>query len=227
MTVPLAVIHDKETVPPKLGGGVVLRVRVPSLASPDLIVPELSPPPTAASPGTKFDVTDVARNIGTEPAATSITRYFLSLTGEVDDVRLGNRYIPELPGWHESGGSTTVKIPDTAPLGSYVLVACADATLLVAEGDDGNNCRAAPTTLLISRPDLVQTGLSNPPASGQPGGSFAVSDTVANLDGVISTPSTTRYDFLSIDTARSAGDVPHWHPLGAAGATVGRVGRGS
>jgi hypothetical protein len=190
----------------KLGGGVVLRVRVPSLASPDLIVPALSPPPTAASPGGRFDLTDIARNSGTEPAATSITRYFLSLTGEVDDVRLGNRYIPELPGGQESGGTTTVKIPDTAPLGSYVLVACADATLLVAEGDDGNNCRAATTPVLISRPDLVQAGLSNPPASGQPGGSFSTSDTVANLGGVISTTSTTRY-FLSLDTTRNAGDI--------------------
>jgi hypothetical protein len=57
-----------------------------------------------------------------------------------------------------------------------------------------------------SFPDLVETAVSNPPATTTQGGSFSVTDTVQNNGSVGAGASTTRY-YLSLDTTKSGGDV--------------------
>ena len=48
--------------------------------------------------------------------------------------------------------------------------------------------------------------MTPPPTSKARGTSFTVTDTVRNIGAVSSTPSTTRY-YLSLDTAKAAGDT--------------------
>ena len=57
----------------ELGSHLVFRLRVPSLASPDLEITALSAPPAVLAPGEGFAVTDSTHNGGPEPAAASIT----------------------------------------------------------------------------------------------------------------------------------------------------------
>jgi len=58
----------------------------------------------------------------------------------------------------------------------------------------------------VSFPDLVETAVSNPPATVTQGGTFSVTDTVQDNGSVGAGASTTRY-YLSTDTTKSAGDV--------------------
>jgi CARDB/Right handed beta helix region len=53
--------------------------------------------------------------------------------------------------------------------------------------------------------DLVETAVSNPPASVRRGGHFTVTDTVTNQGGTTADPSVTSY-FLSSDPVKSTGD---------------------
>ena len=53
--------------------------------------------------------------------------------------------------------------------------------------------------------DLVESAVSNPPASVRRGGHFTVTDTVKNQGGTAAGPSVTTY-FLSSDPVKSAGD---------------------
>jgi hypothetical protein len=189
-----------------LGGGVVFRIRVPSLPAPDLIVAALSDPPATSSPGQSFNASDTTRNDAAERAAGSVTTYYLSRTGEQGDIKLKNRYIPELGPLGESSGVMSLKIPESTPLGTYWLVACADRTSDVAENNNSNNCRKSTTTVLLSRPDLVAKSVTNPPGEARPGQAFAVMDTVANEGNAPALGSTTFY-FLSLDAVRNAGDL--------------------
>jgi hypothetical protein len=58
----------------------------------------------------------------------------------------------------------------------------------------------------VSFPDLVETAVSNPPATVTQGGSFSVTDTVQDNGSVGAGASTTRY-YLSLDMTKSGGDV--------------------
>jgi hypothetical protein len=53
-------------------------------------------------------------------------------------------------------GTRTVTIPTSTTLGTYFLLACADDPNGVIETDETNNCIASATTVLVTRPDLVE-----------------------------------------------------------------------
>jgi subtilase family serine protease len=101
----------------------------------------------------------------------------------------------------------TVTIPTATAPGTYLLLACADDTKLVVESDEGNNCRASASAVIVALPDLVQQSVSSPAGPVRPGAAFTVSDTVYN-DSRVGTPRTamTRY-YLSADASRNTGDV--------------------
>jgi subtilase family serine protease len=190
-----------------LNGGVVFRIRVPGLASPDLVITHLSDPPPTAAPGALFAVNDTTLNNGPEPAALSRNAYYLSRDGTHGDIRLVNgRYLPELWPGEESSGARSVKIPATTATGVYWLMACADTDSQVAESNDANNCSAAAAQITVGYPDLRQTGVSTSAAYASPGGKIGVSDTVDNPTIVTAPVSSTRF-YLSLDLARNAGDV--------------------
>jgi subtilase family serine protease len=176
---------------------------------PELIVSVLSNPPTGRAPGGIFTVTVTVRNTGNMDAVSSSNRFYLSLdeTKSAADVRFSaTRTVPGLPTGTDSTGSVTLTVPSTLPLGSYFLLACADDTFKVSEANETNNCRASTSRLLVARPDLVPTSVSNPPAARAPGATFSVTTSVRNQSQVTAGSSTLRF-YLSLDATRNSGDV--------------------
>ena len=173
----------------------------------DLIETAISNPPVAA-PGTSFSVTDTVKNQGSVAAGASTTRYYLStdaIKSSGDTLLSHTRSVPALGSGATSTGTATLTIPSNTTLGPYFLLACADDTNAVAESDDANNCLASSSAVQITRPDLVELSVSNPPAFGLPGAAFLVTDTAKNNGAVATKGSTTRY-YLSKDTTKSSGD---------------------
>ncbi len=177
-------------------------------ATRDLTITTVSAPPAVASPGSVYVAGDTTLNQGTGLAGASTTRFYLSLDAlrNSGDKLVGARAVPSLDHGVSSPGSTTVTIPTTLAPGTYFHLACADDLKVVAENNEANNCLASGSTVQVVRADLVDTAVSNPPASVPPGGKFTVTDTVLNPSGVWAGASTTRY-YLSLDAAKSAGDV--------------------
>jgi subtilase family serine protease len=177
---------------------------------PDLVQTAMTDPPAAAAPGSSFKVVDTVQNQGLVAAGASTTRYYLSTDqqkGSADTLLTGSRSVPSLGPGIDSGGKTvTVTIPPTMPLGTYYLLACADDTALVIETEENNNCGASAMPVQVTRPDLVQTAISNPPAAAPPGSSFKLTDTVQNQGLVAAAASTTRY-YLSADQQKGSGDT--------------------
>jgi hypothetical protein len=180
------------------GSGVIFRVRVDSLASPDLLIDAVSAPPLTAIPGQSIGVSDTTRNIGPEPAAASVTKYHLSLTGARVDVKLsGNRYVPELAAGEASEGPKSVKIPASAPLGTYWLIACADAQGVVAESSDTNNCAASSTQITLGRPDLTISAFHVAPVTVPPGAKIEVALTAQNIGTAASPEAIVGYSLIA------------------------------
>ncbi|MBA3403820.1 MAG: PQQ-dependent sugar dehydrogenase, partial [Gemmatimonadaceae bacterium] len=164
--------------------------------------------PSIATPGGLLALTETTVNDGSAMAATSATRYYLSLDTfkGAGDVTLGSRAISTLAAGASSQGNPSFTIPATTVVGSYRVLACADDTAKVLESDEDNNCAASTTAVSLTRPDLVLSAVSSPGGYLAPGGTFTVSDTVINQGGYSSGVSTTRY-YLSIDATKSAGDL--------------------
>ncbi|HEV8437730.1 MAG TPA: SBBP repeat-containing protein [Methylomirabilota bacterium] len=172
---------------------------------PDLAETAVSNPPRDLPPGASFSVSDTVENRGLGDAPASTTRYRL-LSTSLNVLLTGNRSVPALVPGATNSGSATVTIPSSIALGTYQLLACADDSRAVAETDDTNNCAASSASVRVSRPDLQETSVSNPPATLNAGQGFSVSDTVSNFGSVAAPASTTRY-YLSLDTARNSGDI--------------------
>ncbi len=104
--------------------------------------------------GIAFTVSDTVVN--DSPVATpraAVTRYYLStdgIKGPGDALLVGYRVLPIVGPHAASSGSAPVAIPWTVQPGTYVLLACADDTQLVAESNKTNNCRASATALTVA-----------------------------------------------------------------------------
>ena len=174
---------------------------------PDLVETALSNPPAVVVLKQKFSVTDSAHNQGSEAGATT-TRYYFSLDtvrSSGDKLLSGKRAVGVLAAGATSTGSAGVTVPVSIKVGVYYLLACADDLNVVDESDEGNNCRASTTTVNVRAPDLIETAVSNPPATASRGGSFSVTDTVNNGGNASAGLSTTRY-YFSLDTKKAASD---------------------
>jgi carboxypeptidase T len=175
---------------------------------PDLVETSVTDPPATGLPGSAFPVTDTARNQGPVSAASSTTRYYLSLDTSkdaADKLLTGTRAVPALASGAASTGTVTVTIPSTTALASYFLLACADDLSKVTESDESNNCRTSATRVQITRPDLIETSLTGPPAAAASGGAFSVSDTAQN-QGLVAAGTSTVHYYLSLDTSKDASD---------------------
>jgi photosystem II stability/assembly factor-like uncharacterized protein len=180
-----------------------------NLTGPDLVESSLVNPPAWAAPGSKFDATDTVLNQGTSASGAASTRYYLSFNtvkDAGDKLLTGARAVPELGAGANSPGTKLVTVPSNTAHGVYYLLACADDTSVIVETDEGNNCLASTTTIVIGRPDLIETALSNPPAGVAPGGKFTVTETTANQGTIPAAASSTRY-YFSADLVKGAGDV--------------------
>ena len=182
-----------------------------ALSLPDLVETLVSNPPSGPlGQGGSFAVTDTVQNQGNVAAGASTTRYYLSTNTvkEGGDILLtGVRAVPALLVGATSKGTVTVKIPAETTAGAYYLLACADDTGLVSETDETNNCTASGSKVVVSRPDLVELFVSDPPSGPlTQGNSFAVIDMVLNQGNVAAGASTTRY-YLSTNTVKEGGDI--------------------
>ena len=104
--------------------------------------------------GTRFEVTgSVLNDASVGMPRSTTTRYPLSAdtVRSAGDTRLtGGRTIPAVGPMAGSSGSVSVAIPATTRPGTYVLMACADKTKVVAEGNETNNCRAPGTPIAVN-----------------------------------------------------------------------------
>jgi hypothetical protein len=120
----------------------------------DLMVTAVSDPPATRRLGGRFSVATTVLNQGNGGApSSSRVRYYLSpdaVRDPLDWPLTGNRLVPALAAGAQSVGTTTVTIPDRVPPATYFLLACADDTRLVAEGAEGNNCRASTTQIRVN-----------------------------------------------------------------------------
>ena len=101
--------------------------------------------PASAPRGQIVTFAEATKNIGTTSAAASVTRYYLSLNNTFDmrDVPIGERSVPPLEAGATSyRGRLTISVPREAPLGTYYIIAVADADRVVAETLERNNMRA-------------------------------------------------------------------------------------
>ena len=175
---------------------------------PDLAESAVFVLPIVAKPGSPLTVFDTVSNLALGTAKASTTRYYLSgdTVKSVNDVPLGgSRAVPILLPGASHQGSATMSVPTGTAPGSYRILACADDGKATAELDETNNC-AAGNAVQVTLPDLVETGVSNPPQTVPAGGKFVVTDDAANVGAVSSAASITRY-YLSKDTGKNTGDV--------------------
>jgi subtilase family serine protease len=183
-----------------------------TVGRPDLTTTTITSNPAApaVTPGTTFSVSDTVQNVGPVAAGSSTSRYYLSLdaTKSAGDTLLtGSRGVPALAPGASSAGTVMVTIPASTPLNTYFLLACADYGDTVVETGEANNCVATPGAIVtVGRPDLVESAVSDPPATKARGGKFQVTDTVQNVGAAESKGSTTRY-YLSLDAVKGADDT--------------------
>ena len=105
-------------------------------------------------------------------------------------------------------------------------MACADDTTTVTETNEANNCLASATTVQVTRPDLIETGLNNPPAAATRGSAFSVSETVVNQGVVTASASTTRY-YVSVDGVAKTKRLNGTRAVGSLGPGASSTGAGT
>jgi hypothetical protein len=116
---------------------------------PDLVTVSVSEPPSHARLGATFTVSDTVANSGVMPANASKNQYFLSVNGQPGTKLNGERVVPKLSPGQQSSGSVSVSVHSATPLGTYRLLACADATRANKEASETNNCRASVGSVVV------------------------------------------------------------------------------
>jgi subtilase family serine protease len=105
-----------------------------------------------------------------------------------------------------STGTTTITVPATTPVGTYVLLACADDTSTNVESNESNNCTASAGSVSVKgfRPRCCRG--EQPTGFGARWGTFTVTDSTQNRGTAASAGSMTRY-YLSIDRVKGTATV--------------------
>ncbi|MBI4597804.1 MAG: S8 family serine peptidase [Candidatus Omnitrophica bacterium] len=186
-----------------------ITITVTNVPQPDLVLTALATTTTVVRPGGAFYASSTAKNQGTAGASSVKTTFVLSSdtsVGGADDVALtGSRTISTLGIGLSSGGSATLTVPSTTPLGSYTLCAVVDAAKTIPEEEEGNNTRCLSTPLQVTKPDLVMQSLSGP-ATGVIGSPISLTDTVKNQGAVAASGFYVGY-YLSADAVITTADA--------------------
>jgi hypothetical protein len=130
----------------------ILFTRSP-VGTPDLFIATVSSPPGTAEEGTRFSGRNTVHNQGAAVATATSMRYYLSLNpvkGAGDTLFSGSQNVPPLASGANWSGTASVTIPPGTVPGTYFLLACAEETQLVSEGNETNNCAAAAGTIRIT-----------------------------------------------------------------------------
>jgi subtilase family serine protease len=177
------------------------------LGSPDLVISTIANPPSTIQVGGTFTASSGTTNQGNGAAGASTTRYFLSTNGIAKTGTLQEQAINAFPSGMPGSTQntmTTISIPTIAS-GSYYLLACADVKNVVAESNENNNCLASALQVVVSGPDLVETGLSFMPSSVATGGSLNVTEAEQNI-GDAAAGTTHLRSYASTDMVKDATD---------------------
>jgi len=108
--------------------------------------------PAVVSPGGVLTIDDIVANTGYVNVGEPSTTWFFLSTDDVSgsgDIPIGQRTVPNLVAGRGDRGSTTVVIPSSVPLGTYYIVACADAPGNIFESNESDNCMASNATVQI------------------------------------------------------------------------------
>lgn len=122
----------------------------------DLVVVSATAASQSATPGGTFKISDTVQNQGGLTSASTTARFYLSADAikSADDCLAGSRSVgPLAAGALSFKADTTLTVPQTTPLGSYVIVACADDPPKNTELSEINNCTTVAGQLRVGRPD--------------------------------------------------------------------------
>jgi Extensin-like protein C-terminus/CARDB len=133
----------------------------------DLAQSSVSRSTSVVAAGGLLEVGDAVRNRGDSVARRSRTRFYLSRDRSrgSGDIRLnGSRPVPRLRPGQASAGTTAARVPVTAPLARFHVLACADDLTVVPESRARNNCLASRGRVRITlpagcRPRLLRLGV--------------------------------------------------------------------
>jgi CARDB len=118
-----------------------------TLTVPDYYVPSVGTPPAEAARNSEFSFGDQVRNKGGNAPFITENAYYLSKDGVVDASDVQFALAPEIPRL-ERGQSVfdgfSLTVPSNAKLGFFHIIVCADATNVLSEADESNNCRVTP-----------------------------------------------------------------------------------
>ncbi|HXX33006.1 MAG TPA: DUF3443 family protein [Thermodesulfobacteriota bacterium] len=168
-------------------------------AQADLVETFVSNPPATTTEKARFWVTDTVKNEGTVQVPPSVAQYYFSATGIKDESSIllsGKRSVGKLNPGQSSRGMALVTVPPETPTGTYHLLACANDT----------NCFSSAKATQLTAPDLVETSVSDPPASAFAGDSFPVTDTAQNQGNKNAPASITRY-YLSSSSVKDNSSI--------------------
>jgi subtilase family serine protease len=170
----------------------------------DLVVSTFTAPLRAGA-GMLITLGDTTTNQGAATVAPTMTRFYLSANGTLDaaDTLLGGRPVPSLAPGIGNSASTTVTIPAAIAIGTFYVIAKADADESEGETLETNNTTVR--TIAIG-PDLTVPSVSVSAGSAPAGGTVTVTDTVTNAGAGSAAASVTRY-FLSPNLGFGPGDI--------------------
>ncbi len=119
---------------------------------PDLVVTVVSAPAEVPS-GATFPVSVTTKNVGSGPAAASVSRVYLSADSSAGgDLAVRSVQVPELVTDGRYVATPMLRIPAGTAAGSYHLIACADVRKQVVESKEGNNCRVVDDAVRVTSP---------------------------------------------------------------------------
>ncbi|MDD1705589.1 MAG: CAP domain-containing protein [Methanoregulaceae archaeon] len=197
-------------------------------SQPDLIITGVTAPSSAVLGGKVF-LSATVKNAGSGDSSYSYTYFYISKDMVIDssDSYLGRAYSASLAPAGSRAVSCSALVP-SVPAGSFYILAKADGSNRISEGNEENNIGisdrltigprlptvtptpvpspgATPVTTQAQKPDLVISGMITPPVA-VPGGKASLSTTVRN-EGGAHAPYSYLYYYLSADTVQDTGDT--------------------
>ena len=117
---------------------------------PDLVVTALTAPAEVRA-GTTLRVAVTSKNAGRGRAAASVTKIYLSADRSVgSDLAVATVQVPRLRPGGRHVAKPTLRVPPSAAVRSYRLIACADTRKQVRESRERNNCRIADRAVRVT-----------------------------------------------------------------------------
>jgi len=129
-----------------------IEVWVPPPPAPDLVVTELTFSPTSAHAGETLQLDDTVKNSGNLAAGAFHADFYLSEDEviDTDDLFLGSGLsVSSLAPGASSSSSTQVQLPASVEAGTWYVGAIVAVDSGTAESNEGNNTKAASTTLEV------------------------------------------------------------------------------